>query len=151
MAVRAKSLAVLAVLVPCVNAAPAADLLEVFELAKARDPQFLEAADLRLAGLEAKPQARAALLPQLFAGGEVETRETDGSGTFLQVVDPNPGPASTRRSRSSMSTSASAPIPGAGRRACARRSSAGTSGSGSAAPTPWSRVPRWATAPRSRT
>jgi outer membrane protein len=92
MAVRAKSLAVLAVLVPCVNSAPAADLLEIYELAKARDPQFLEAADLRLAGLEAKPQARAALLPQLFAGGEIETRETDGSGTFLQVVDPNPGP-----------------------------------------------------------
>ena len=82
----------LAALTPCVNAAAAADLLEVYELARTRDPQFLEAAELRTAALEAKPQARAALLPQLFAGGEVETRETDGSGTFLQVVDPNPGP-----------------------------------------------------------
>jgi len=92
MAVRAKSLAVLALLAPCVNVAAAADLLEIYGLAVARDPQFLEAAELRTAALEAKPQARAALLPQVFAGGEVETRETDGSGTFLQVIDPNPGP-----------------------------------------------------------
>jgi outer membrane protein len=92
MALRATTLAMLAALTPCVNAAAAADLLEVYELARTRDPQFLEAAELRTAALEAKPQARAALLPQLFAGGEVETRETDGSGTFLQVVDPNPGP-----------------------------------------------------------
>jgi outer membrane protein len=69
-----------------------ADLMQLYEMAKARDPQFLEAGELRTAALEAKPQARAALLPQLFAGGEVETRTTDGSGTFLQVIDPNPGP-----------------------------------------------------------
>jgi outer membrane protein len=76
----------------CIEAATGADLLEVYELARERDPQFLEAVELRTAALEAKPQARAALLPQVFAGGEVETRETDGSGTFLQVIDPNPGP-----------------------------------------------------------
>jgi outer membrane protein len=92
MAVRAKTLAMLAALAPCVSVAPAADLLEIYGLATARDPQFLEAGELRTAALEAKPQARAALLPQLYAGGEIETRETDGSGTFLQVVDPNPGP-----------------------------------------------------------
>ena len=68
------------------------DLMQVYELAKARDPQYLEAGELRLAALEAKPQARAALLPQLGAAGGIETRETDGSGTFLQVIDPNPGP-----------------------------------------------------------
>ena len=68
------------------------DLMQVYELAKTRDPQYLEAGELRLAALEAKPQARAALLPQLAAAGGIETRETDGSGTFLQVIDPNPGP-----------------------------------------------------------
>jgi outer membrane protein len=77
------------------GSAPAEDLMDVYKLAQARDPQFLEAADLRLAALEAKPQARAALLPQVFAGGEVETRETDGSGTFLQAVDTAPGPGVT--------------------------------------------------------
>jgi outer membrane protein len=92
MALRAKTLAMFVASALCVDAAAAADLLEVYELARTRDPQFLEAAELRTAALEAKPQARAALLPQVFAGGEVETRETDGSGTFLQVVDPKPGP-----------------------------------------------------------
>ena len=92
MALRAKILPMLAASALWVNAAAATDLLEVYELARTRDPQFLEAVELRTAALEAKPQARAALLPQLFAGGEIETRESDGSGTFLQVVDPNPGP-----------------------------------------------------------
>ncbi len=92
MASRATILALSIASVLCACSATAADLLEVYELAKTRDPQFLEAVELRTAALEAKPQARAALLPQLFAGGEIETRETDGSGTFLQVVDPNPGP-----------------------------------------------------------
>jgi outer membrane protein len=92
MASRATTLAVSVALVLWAGTAPGADLLEVYALAQARDPQFLEAVELRTAALEAKPQARAALLPQVFAGGEVETRETDGSGTFLQVVDPNPGP-----------------------------------------------------------
>ena len=88
MAWRPTTLALLVTATLAAGEAPAADLLEIYALAQQRDPQFLEAADLRLAALEAKPQARAALLPQLFAGGEIETRETDGSGTFLQVVDP---------------------------------------------------------------
>jgi len=92
MALRSNTLALLIAAALAGGSASAADLIEIYELAKSRDPQFLEATDLRLAALEARPQARAALLPQLFAGGEVETRETDGSGTFLQVVDPTPGP-----------------------------------------------------------
>jgi len=91
MALRATTLAMFVASALCADAM-AADLLEVYQLATTRDPQFLEAAELRTAALEAKPQARAALLPQVFAGGEIETRETDGSGTFLQVIDPNPGP-----------------------------------------------------------
>lgn len=92
MDLRAATLAMFVASALCADAATAADLLEVYEQARTRDPQFLEAAELRTAALEAKPQARAALLPQVFAGGEIETRETDGSGTFLQVIDPNPGP-----------------------------------------------------------
>jgi outer membrane protein len=91
MAARAARFVMLVALAPFASATVAADLLEVYELATTRDPQFLEAAELRTAALEARPQARGALLPQLFAGGEIETRETDGSGTFLQVLDP-PGP-----------------------------------------------------------
>ena len=92
MITHARTVALIAALAWCAEAAAAADLVQIYEAAKARDPQFLEAGELRTAALEAKPQARAALLPQLFAGGEVETRTTDGSGTFLQVIDPNPGP-----------------------------------------------------------
>ena len=92
MTKRAKTFALFAAFATCADASAAADLMQLYELAKARDPQFLEAGEIRTAALEAKPQARAALLPQLFAGGEVETRTTDGSGTFLQVIDPNPGP-----------------------------------------------------------
>jgi outer membrane protein len=92
MTKRSRTFALFATFAFCADASAAADLMQLYELAKARDPQFLEAGELRTAALEAKPQARAALLPQLFAGGEVETRTTDGSGTFLQVIDPNPGP-----------------------------------------------------------
>jgi outer membrane protein len=92
MALRTTTLAMLVASALCIDAAAGADLLEVYKLALERDPQFLEAVELRTAALEAKPQARAALLPQIFAGGDIETRETDGSGTFLQVVDPDPGP-----------------------------------------------------------
>jgi outer membrane protein len=88
MAVRVKSLAMIVASMLCLDAVAATDLVDIYRQATTRDPQILEAAELRTAALEAKPQARAALLPQLFAGGEVETRTTDGSGTFLQVVDP---------------------------------------------------------------
>ncbi|NJD32571.1 MAG: TolC family outer membrane protein [Gammaproteobacteria bacterium] len=88
MTKRARTFALLAALAVCAETGAAADLLEVYQLARTRDPQFLEAGEIRTAALEAKPQARAALLPQLYAGGEVEKRTSNGSGTFLQVVDP---------------------------------------------------------------
>ena len=46
-------------------AAPAADLLAVYQRALQNDPQLREAEATRLAALEAKPQALSALLPQL--------------------------------------------------------------------------------------
>ena len=71
----------------CGSAAQAANLLEVFEQASRNDPSIQEADQRRLAALEAKPQARGALFPQIGIGGTIETSERDGSGTFLQAVD----------------------------------------------------------------
>src|ERR1700733_3793690 len=57
-------------------AAPAADLLAVYQRALQNDPQLREAEATRLAALEAKPQALSALLPQLSGSG-LTTRERD--------------------------------------------------------------------------
>jgi outer membrane protein len=85
-----KRLPVLFVL--CVSAAalptvaPAADLLAVYQRALQNDPQLREAEANRLAALEAKPQALAALLPQLVGKG-VSTREVDtGSSNTTEPV-----------------------------------------------------------------
>jgi outer membrane protein len=71
----------------CGPATRAANLIEVFEQANRNDPVIREADERRLAAIEAKPQARGALLPQIGVGGSIETSERDGSGTFLQAVD----------------------------------------------------------------
>jgi outer membrane protein len=78
----------------CVIAAsaPAADLLAVYQRALQNDPQLREAEANRLAALETKPQALAALLPQLTGNGAV-TREHDrGLSTFTQPLSSPPGP-----------------------------------------------------------
>jgi outer membrane protein len=78
----------------CVSAAaaPAADLLAVYQRALQNDPQLREAEANRLAALETKPQALAALLPQL-AGNGVVTREHDsGPSTITQPLSSPPGP-----------------------------------------------------------
>src|SRR5271156_5979071 len=64
-------------------AAPAADLLAVYQRALQNDPQLREAENTRLATLEAKPQALSALLPQLTGNGLI-SRERD-SGTQNQT------------------------------------------------------------------
>jgi outer membrane protein len=70
----------------CLGPAPAADLMAVYQRALQNDPQLREAEANRLAALEAKPQAVAALLPQLAANGQV-TRERDtGSSNTVQAV-----------------------------------------------------------------
>ena len=67
-------------LVACVSAvhlAAATDLLAVYQRALQNDPQLREAEANRLAALEAKPQALAALLPQITGGAAVsEERDT---------------------------------------------------------------------------
>jgi outer membrane protein len=75
-----KRLLTLLALVWSAAAAPAADLLAVYQRALQNDPQLREAEATRLAALEAKPQALSALLPQLSGSGIV-TRERDTGST----------------------------------------------------------------------
>lgn len=70
------------------TAADAADLMEVYQRAMQNDPQIREADANRLASRESKPQALAALLPQINANGSYEKSEGDGSSTF-PVNDPS--------------------------------------------------------------
>ncbi len=73
-------------------AAPAADLLEIFQLALQSDPRLREAEANRLAALESKPQARSSYLPQFTADAQLLDQETNGANTFLTLVeDPNTG------------------------------------------------------------
>ena len=58
----------------------AASLLEVYQQALQSDPRIHEAEARRLAALEAQPQARSALLPQINASGSWATVSTSGSG-----------------------------------------------------------------------
>jgi outer membrane protein len=69
----------------CISVGPvmAADLMAVYQRALQNDPQLREAENTRLATLEAKPQALAALLPQLTGNGLI-SRERD-SGTQNQT------------------------------------------------------------------
>lgn len=68
--------------------AQAASLLEVYQQALQSDPRIHEAEALRLAALEAKPQARGVLLPQInFAGAY-----TQSSGSGTTVLPPLPTP-----------------------------------------------------------
>jgi outer membrane protein len=58
------------------GAAVAEDLLKVYDDALQSDPQIREATATRLATLEAKPQARALLLPQITGTASVEKDKT---------------------------------------------------------------------------
>ena len=64
--------------------APAEDLADVYQLAVQSDPLLREAEANRLAALEAKPQARALLLPQFNIAASRTEFEDDTAGTFFQ-------------------------------------------------------------------
>lgn len=72
-----------AVLAALPGLAPAADLAEVYQRALRSDPQLREAEALRLAQREARPQAFAALLPQLTATGDWTKEDSTGSQVFF--------------------------------------------------------------------
>jgi outer membrane protein len=61
------------------TAAPAADLLSVYEQAKQNDPQYAAAQAEYRAAREAKPQARSAVLPQVTLQASVAENEVDQS------------------------------------------------------------------------
>jgi len=74
-----KYLLVFLFIVASVQSARATSLLEVYQQALQSDPLIHEAEARRLASLEAVPQARGFLLPQLGAGGSWTTGSREGS------------------------------------------------------------------------
>jgi outer membrane protein len=77
----------------CLSVLPAqgADLVAVYQRALQNDPQLKEAEANRLAALEARPQAVAALLPQLSAAGSVGRERDKGTSNTVQSVTGLPG------------------------------------------------------------
>jgi outer membrane protein len=71
------------------SAASAADLLAVYQRALQNDPQLKEAEANRLAALESKPQALAALLPQLSASGTASRERDKGQSNQVETVQEN--------------------------------------------------------------
>src|ERR1700677_5002736 len=71
------------------SAAPAADLLGVYQRALQNDPQLKEAEANRLAALESKPQALAALLPQLAGSGTLSKEKDNGQSNEVETVQEN--------------------------------------------------------------
>jgi outer membrane protein len=72
----------------------AASLLEVYQQALQSDPLIHEAEARRLAALEALPQARGALFPQLDASGFWSTTKNEGTEIFTDA-DGNPFPTAS--------------------------------------------------------
>lgn len=69
------------------SATHAADLAEVYQRALLNDPLIREAEATRLAARESRPQALAALLPQLSAGAGFDNVESEGQSTYFRVND----------------------------------------------------------------
>jgi outer membrane protein len=67
--------------------AQAVSLLDAYRDALRSDPTLREAAANRLAALEARPQARAALLPQIEATGSYEHQYSSGTQNFTQRIE----------------------------------------------------------------
>jgi outer membrane protein len=82
-------------LVACIfsfHAAAAADLVAVYQRALQNDPQLREAEANRLAALESKPQALAALLPQVTGtAGATKERDTGPSNQSFSFTDVSTG------------------------------------------------------------
>ncbi len=81
--------------------AHASSLLEIYQQALQSDPLIHEAEARRLAALEAKPQARSLLLPQLSLGGDYTDSETSGTS----VETDSDGSIGVLQSRSQSETS----------------------------------------------
>lgn len=68
-------------------AAPANELIRVYDLAVQNDPTLAAAAHQRDAGLEAKPQARAAFLPQISASYGRNKETSEGTESFAGLPE----------------------------------------------------------------
>ena len=77
-----------------IGSASAASLLEIYQQALQSDPRIHEAEARRLAALEAEPQARGVLLPQINANGDWTRATSDGSGSDnnIDLVDDDNDP-----------------------------------------------------------
>jgi outer membrane protein len=73
-------------------AAPAEDLLQVYDLAVLNDPEILEAAATRDANKQSRPQAIGALLPQIAGAADISRTEASGTSTSTQLVNGIPVP-----------------------------------------------------------
>src|SRR5882757_7124492 len=80
-----RTLTLIACLISCYGAF-AADLMAVYQRALQNDPQLREAEANRLAALESKPQALAALLPQISGSGMVSKERDTGSSNIIESV-----------------------------------------------------------------
>lgn len=69
----------------------AASLLEIYQQALQSDPRIHEADARRLAALEAEPQARGVLLPQVNFSGDWTKTNSDGSGNENRFTEEPPG------------------------------------------------------------
>lgn len=74
-------------LICSINAAQAEDLLNVYQRALNNDPQIREADANRRATRESKPQALAALLPQVSGTASYDKDNNDGSSTSIFVLN----------------------------------------------------------------
>ena len=70
-----------------VSAVQAEDLKAVYERALVNDPQIREADALRRAARESKPQALAALLPQVSGSASRTKSDTSTQGQFPQEIE----------------------------------------------------------------
>lgn len=75
------------------SAARAENLLEIYQAAVKSDPLIREAEARRMAALEAKPQARGLLFPQVNVNGTIATRDSESNATFNQAVDADNDPS----------------------------------------------------------
>ena len=86
-----KILAITLVIFAVPGQGQAASLLEIYQQALQSDPRIHEAEARRLAALEAEPQARGVLLPQLSFTGDWTKTNSTGSGTGNSFVEVPPG------------------------------------------------------------
>ena len=69
-----------------INNGNAASLLDVYEQALVNDPRIKEAFANKEAIIEAKPQARSFILPQLSGSASFSDNDSDGQSTFQQKI-----------------------------------------------------------------